>query len=310
MKVKIGNIELENNIALAPMAGYTDVGFREICARCGAGLTVTEMVSAKGLVYQPEKDVKLLKRSSYEKVASCQLFGNEPLMMKEALNNPQVQQFDIIDINMGCPAPKIIKNKEGSYLLKDFKTASSLCDTLANSTTKPITCKMRIGYKNSDGIVAKDFAKMLEDSGAKALFVHGRTMEQGYMGEPDLKAIEEVKNSVKIPVFGNGNIVDKKSLENMLKTGVDGVMIGRGALGNPFIFCDLQDLPRPKDIVNVPLMQIELLEPYVEERILVFELRKTLAYYCSKEQRILLMKIDNLKDLKEFSKELKVVKHI
>lgn len=306
--MKIGNIKLKSNIVLAPMAGYTDVGFREICARCGSGMTVTEMVSAKGLVYQPEKDINLLRRSKYEEVASCQLFGNDPKIMVEALNHPQVQKFDIIDVNMGCPAPKIVKNKEGSYLLKDFKTASAVCQALASNTTKPITCKMRIGYRN-DNIVAEDFAKMLEDSGAKAICVHGRTTEQGYMGEPNLKEIEKVKKAVKIPVFGNGNVVDLKSLERMLETGVDGVMIGRGALGNPFIFSDLLKIERP-NIPNPALEHIEILENFVEERFLVFELRKVLCYYCTKEQRMTLMKIDNLKDLKEFSKTLKVIKSI
>ncbi|MBQ7308486.1 MAG: tRNA-dihydrouridine synthase [Clostridia bacterium] len=306
--MKIKDIKLKNNLALAPMAGYTDIALREMCARSGAGLTVTEMVSAKGLVYQPEKNITLLRRSPYEEVASCQLFGNDPLIMVEALKHPQVEQFDIIDINMGCPAPKIIKNKEGSYLLNDFKTASLVCDTLAKNTQKPITCKMRIGFKN-DKIVATDFAKMLEDSGASAICVHGRTTEQGYMGEPNLLEIEKVKSKVQIPVFGNGNVCDQKSLERMLETGVDGVMIGRGALGNPFIFCDLLNIERPP-IDNPALMHIELLEPYVPERILVFELRKTLCYYCTKEQKLQLMKIDNLIDLKNFAKGLKVIKHI
>lgn len=306
--MKIGKFELKNNIGLSPMAGYTDVGLREICAMCGADLTVTEMVSAKGLVYQPEKKIALLQRSKKEKIASCQLFGNDPIMMVEALKHQQVEQFDIIDINMGCPAPKIIKNKEGSYLLKDFDTASKLVDKLSTSTSKPITCKMRIGFKNDD-IVATDFAKMLEDSGAKAICVHGRTTEQGYMGEPNLEEIKKVKQVVKIPVFGNGNIVDKKSYMRMLETGVDGVMIGRGALGNPFIFCDLLDIERP-NIENPALLQIEIMEKFVEERILVFELRKSLCYYCNKEQKLTLMKIDNLKDLKQFAKQLKVIKHI
>ena len=306
--MKIGKIEIKNNIMLSPMAGYTDVGFREICARCGAGLTVTEMVSAKGLVYQPEKNIALLKRSPYEKIASCQLFGNEPEMMAQAIQNPQVQNFDIIDINMGCPAPKIIKNKEGSYLLNDFETASKVITKMSQSTDKPITVKMRIGYKN-DKIVGVDFAKMVEDSGAKAIVVHGRTTEQGYAGEPNLKAIEDIKKSVSIPIIGNGNVIDKISLENMLSTGVDGVMIGRGALGNPFIFSDLLGIERP-DIENPALMQIEIMEKFVEERILVFELRKTLCYYCTKEQRLELMKIDNLRDLKIFARELKVIKHI
>lgn len=306
--MKIGNIELKNNLALAPMAGYTDVGLRQICAECGAGLTTTEMVSAKGLVYQPEKDVFLLHRSKSEKVAACQIFGNDPIIMKEALNHPRVQQFDIIDINMGCPAPKIIKNKEGSYLLNDFVAASKIVDTLSNATNKPITCKMRIGYTDNN-IVATDFAKMLEDSGAKAICVHGRTTSQGYSGEPNLKVIGDVKKSVKIPVWGNGNVVDKNSLHQMLQTGVDGVMIGRGALGNPFIFCDLLGEKRP-DITNPALMQIEILENYIEERILVYSLRKTLCYYCTKEQKLELMKITDLKTLKEFAKHLNVIKKI
>lgn len=298
--MKIKDIILKNNLALAPMAGYTDVGFREICALSGAGLTVTEMVSAKGLMYESEKTKNLLLKSTNENIVSAQIFGNDPIIMGEIVNHQTLEKFDIIDINMGCPATKIVKNKEGSFLLNDPILAGKIVESCAKNTNKPISVKIRTGFQN-DKIVAVDFAKRLADSGASMIAVHGRTKEQGYSGDIDYKTIEQVKNSVNIPVYGNGNVTDIESYKRMLQTGVDGVMIGRGTLGNPFIFSEILNIEKPT--FNPALKHIELLENIVQERTLVFELRKSLIHYFPKNERIQLMKIDNLIDLKKFIKD-------
>ena len=305
--MKIGKIELENNLILAPMAGYSDVGFRDICQRFGASMTVTEMVSAKGLIYNSEKTESLLYRSKNERVVSAQIFGSDPYIMAEACNHKSLSKFDIIDINMGCPAPKITKNGEGSALLKNIELAEKIIDTCVKNSPKPITVKMRLGY-SKDKLVAVDFAKMCEELKVSAITVHGRTTEQGYSGESSFEEIARVRESVKnITVIGNGDVRDKLSYEKMLSTKVDGVMIGRGALGNPYIFSDLQNKEYP-DIKNPALEQILILEDKYPEKFLVNELRKSLVYYCTKAERLILMKIDNLKDLKIFISNLEKFK--
>ena len=236
MSLFIKNVELKSNLILAPMAGYTDLAFRKMCKDFGAGLTCTEMVSAKALHYESKKTADLLFTLDDESPKAVQIFGHEPEIMAEAVKNPLLDKFDIIDINMGCPAPKIYSNGDGSALLGDINLAEQIIRACVNATNKPITVKFRIGLTD-DKIIAVEFAKMCERAGASAITVHGRTKVQMYSGASDLEVIRQVKDAVNIPVFANG---DCRSREDYLKileiTGADGVMIGRGCFGKPEIF--------------------------------------------------------------------------
>ena len=282
--MKIKNIELKNNLILAPMADYTDIAFRKICKEMGASLTVTEMVSAKALMYESEKTYELLKTFEAETPVAVQIFGSEPEVMALACKNPALDKFDIIDINMGCPAPKIVKNGEGSALMKDFALAKEIIKACVSATNKPVTVKFRLGFEEGN-IVAPAFAKMCEKAGASAITVHGRTREQFYSGSVNYEAIKAVKQAVKIPVIGNGDVTDKESLKRMLATGVDAVMIGRGAIGNPWIFKELLDEPYKKDKLNIIKKQIEYLKQYgKDERYIVLTMRKNIAQYLKGEQ--------------------------
>ena len=222
-------------IFLAPMAGVTEVGFRHACKLAGADLTFTEMVSSKALSYESEKTKELLITSPLEDIKAVQIFGHEPDVMALACKREDLQKFDLIDINFGCPAPKIVNNGDGSALLKDLKLLEQIVSFCVKATNKPISCKFRLGYNAGDN-VALEVAKICENAGAKMLTLHGRTKSMGYSGQVDLESIAKVKASVKIPVVGNGDVVDEQSYKQMLSTGVDAVMIGRGALGNPNIF--------------------------------------------------------------------------
>lgn len=235
--MKIGNIELKNNLFLAPMAGYTDIGFRYLCKKCGAGLTCTEMISAKGLIYDSKKTQELLYTTSIESPKMVQLFGNDGNILAQAINNPILKDFDIININMGCPAPKIVKNEEGSFLLKQPYLVYDIVEKCVKSTLKPVTVKIRLGY---DNINAVEIAKLIEKAGAKAIFVHGRIASEQYMGTAHYDEILKVKKAVKIPVIANGDVDSvQKYIEIVEKTECDGVMIGRGALGNPWLFTEI-----------------------------------------------------------------------
>jgi len=254
--MKIKDIEIKNNIFLAPMAGVTDFAFRSIARKFGAGLSYTEMVSAKGLYYNPQNKVysSLLKTLDNEKPCCVQIFGNDEEIMAKVCQMPQIQKFDIIDINMGCPATKIVKNCEGSALLKDIDKAVSVARACVNATSKPITCKIRIGFENGAN-VAVELAKRLEEVGVAAITVHGRTKEQGYSGEVDYATIKAVKEAVNVPVIGNGNITDEASLNRMLETGVDAVMIGRAAMGDPWIFARVDAVLNGKEEPPLPDLQ-------------------------------------------------------
>ena len=236
MNLKIKNVELKSNLILAPMAGLSDVAFRNMCLKFGAGLVCTEMVSAKALSYKNKKTEDLLITLDDEVPKAVQIFGHEPEVMAEAVKNPLLAKFDIIDINMGCPAPKIVKNGDGSALLKNFDLAEQIISACVNATDKPITVKFRIGFDEGENI-AVDFARMCEKAGAAAITVHGRTTKQGYSGIVNYEAIKQVKQAVNIPVFANGNCETREDYENILKiTGADGIMIGRASLGSPEIF--------------------------------------------------------------------------
>ncbi|MDH3392252.1 MAG: tRNA dihydrouridine synthase DusB [Desulfobulbaceae bacterium] len=234
--MQIKSLPLESPLILAPLAGYTDLAFRLLCRQFGAGLCYTEMISCHGLVYQKEKTQLLTRTVPEERPVALQLFGADPIIMGEAAALVSNMPVDIIDINMGCPVRKVTKKGAGAALMKDAYLAATIISEVCNNTNLPVTVKIRTGW-NHDSIVAPDFAKMAEDKGASAIAVHGRTWSQGFVGQVDWQTIEQVKKNVSIPVIGNGDVnTYQEALQFMDKTGCDGIMIGRAALGNPWVF--------------------------------------------------------------------------
>lgn len=282
--IKIGDVELKNNIFLAPMAGITDLPFRHICLKYNPGLMYTEMVSAKGLVYEDIKTNKMLTLLDNERPAAVQIFGSETEDIKGAIEKlNEVPEIAIIDINMGCPAPKVTKNGDGSALLKDLGKIEEILKVAVETSKKPVTVKFRIGYHKQDNI-AVELAKLCEKCGVQAITVHGRTKEQMYTGKADLETIKKVKEAVAIPVIGNGDIVDIKSAIHMLEyTGVDGIMIGRGAMGNPWIFKEILDGAKPqisnKERLDIMIEHINMAVDYYSEKRAIPEMRKHIACY-------------------------------
>lgn len=237
--MQIGSLHLKNRYLLAPLAGITDSAFRRIAARQGAGLVYTEMVSAKAMDQKNRHTDELLAFNIEEKPIGVQLFGHEPDVLQRTISAIDSREFDLIDLNMGCPVPKVVKNGEGSALMKDPALAAELVRACCRETKKPVTVKMRIGF-DAEHINAVDFARCLEDAGAAAVTVHGRTREQYYAGAVQRDVIRQVKEALTIPVIGNGDVTDARSAAEMFEqTGCDAVMIGRGAIGNPWIFRDL-----------------------------------------------------------------------
>lgn len=286
-KLKIGNVELNNNLILAPMAGITDLPFRIITEKFQPGLVCTEMVSAKALFYGDDKTKQLLKSDGEIVPISMQIFGSDPETMGFAAK--YVSQFaDIVDINMGCPAPKVVKNGDGSKLLLNLEKAQEIIKSVVKFSTKPVTVKFRKGW-NDEKIVACELAKIAEECGVSAITIHGRTREQYYTGKADLDIIKKVKESVKIPVIGNGDIVDEESAIKMFEyTGVDGIMIGRGTIGNPWIFEQIkyflennQKISRPTKEEKFQLIKqhIELAVKEKGEKIGINEMRKNISAY-------------------------------
>lgn len=268
----------ENPLFLAPMAGVSDVGFREQAVKFGADVTVTEMLSTRAMAHNPKKTNLMTITSPYEKLVVAQIFGHESEFMAKAIESEILNKFTAIDINMGCPAPKILKNGDGGALMDSIHLAGHIIETCRDMTNKPLSVKFRKGCSTENYL---EFGKMCEDSGADYVVFHARTVEQGYSGEADYDAIATLKAKLKIPVIGNGDVVDIDSYNKMLKTGVDGVMIGRGALGQPWIFKELKDGYLPKvNKYRVVKEHIETLRKFYNEDWLTLYIRKHLLWYA------------------------------
>lgn len=276
--VKIGDITVPNNLFAAPLAGYTDFAFRKLCYRFGAGLCFTEMVSAKGLKYNNEGTRALLYKSPEEKNTAAQLFGSDPEILRAACESEALAPFEIIDLNMGCPVPKIYKNGEGSALLNDLPRAEKIISACKKSG-KTITVKFRIGVDEKH-IVGTEFAKMCEAAGADLVTVHGRTRDKYYAGEPDFAEIARVKQSVRIPVIANGGVFCRADAERMIETtGADGVMLARAILYDPHVFAEIRGESETWDIRAAILQQIEDMLPVCGEKFTVVQMRKMASFY-------------------------------
>ena len=309
-KLKIGNVELENNLILAPMAGVTNLPFRIVCKDYGAGMVCTEMASAKAMFHNDQKTKRLFNTEGEKRPISFQVFGSELESMAYAVK--YMSDFaDIIDINMGCPAPKVVKNGDGSKLLLDLKKAQEIIETAVKNSKVPVTVKFRKGW-DKENIVAVDIAQIAEQAGASAVTIHGRTRSEFYTGKADWDIIKKVKQSVNIPVIGNGDIVDEESALQMFEqTGVDGIMIGRGSFGNPWIFRNIkhyletgEKLPQPTNNEKLEVMEkhIELAVKEKGEDVAIKELRKHIAWYTknlknSSEFRNSINKVENKEEL-------------
>lgn len=311
-ELNIGNVKLNNNIILAPMAGITDRAFRIICEKFNPGLVYTEMISSKGLFHNDSKTKQLLNMYGEKRPIAVQIFGSDIESMKYA--SQYVSKYaDILDINMGCPAPKVVKNGDGSKLLLDLPKAKEIIKEVVKSSSVPVTVKFRKGWDN-DNIIAVEMAKIAEESGASAITIHGRTRSEFYSGKADWKIIKQVKESVKIPVIGNGDVKSYEDANKMFETtGVDGIMIGRASLGSPWIFkeiiCGMQN--KEFSISNTEKLSLILEQLNLEiedkgERVGIMEMRKHISWYIknTKDASKIRDKVNQITDKDELVKIL------
>ncbi len=314
-KLKIGNVELENNLILAPMAGVTNQPFRIICKELGAGLVCTEMVSSRAIFHDDTKTKTLLNVDGEKRPISMQIFGSDEESISYATKYVS-KIADIVDINMGCPAPKVVKNGDGSKLLLDLEKAEKIIKAVVKNSTVPVTLKYRKGW-DKENIVAVELAKIAEKNGISAITIHGRTRSEFYLGKADLEIIKQVKQAVKIPVIGNGDVVDEESALKMFEeTGVDGIMIGRGSFGNPWIFNKikyfLETGKKLPEITNQEKLQI--MKKHIDLAVAqkgeqaIKELRKHISWYTknlknSSEFRNQINKIETKEELKNTIEE-------
>ncbi len=290
MSLMIGNIKIDGNLVLGPMAGVTDLPFRLLCKEQGADLIYTEMVSAKGIQYNNKNTEKLLEVAEGERPVSLQLFGSDPYIMSETAKRIEDKNFDILDINMGCPVPKVVNNGEGSGLMKNPKLVGEIVHAVSSAIKKPLTVKIRKGFTEST-TNAVEIAKIAEANGAAAVAVHGRTREQYYSGEADWKIIKAVKEAVSIPVIGNGDVITPESATALInETGCDAVMIARGARGNPWIFSQIKEYyqtgkipkkPTPQEAVDMMLRHARMSIDYKGEYTGIREMRQHIAWYTT-----------------------------
>lgn len=301
--IELNGLTIKNNVLLAPLAGYTNAVFRGMCESLGAGLSFTEMVSAKGLCYNSENTRELLQLLPvYGGVNAVQLFGSEPEYMRKAASSEEIAPFDLIDINMGCPVPKIFKNGEGSALLANIPLAQQLVKA-AKASGKKVSVKFRIGV-DGEHIVTRDFALAMQDAGAALLTVHGRTRVQMYSGEVNYKEIAEAKKAVQIPVIANGGVFCNADAEKLIaETGADGVMVARGAMYNPFIFAEITDTPVTDKKAVIQKQLADTFANY-DNRFATVYMRKMLAFYIKGQPnaaatRVKLMGADSREKIEE-----------
>lgn len=311
--MKIGNIEIENCLALGPMAGVTDLPFRLLCKEMGCNMLYTEMVSAKAILYKNKNTKELLNIDKNEHPVGVQLFGSDPDIMAQIAAQVEEGECDFIDINMGCPVPKIVNNGEGSALLKQPKLVEEILTKMVKAVNKPVTVKIRKGFENGT-VYAVEIAKIAESCGVSAIAVHGRTREQYYSGKADWDVIKDVKKAVKIPVIGNGDIFSAEDAKAMKEyTGCDGLMVARGARGNPWIFREIKeylengnviDKPTINDIREMIIRHAKMLVNYKGEYTGIREMRKHIAWYTaglphSAELRRMCNQIETMENLVE-----------
>lgn len=288
--LSIGNVTLKNNIILAPMAGVSDLPFRLLCSEQGAGLVCMEMVSAKAIYYNNKNTDSLMEIHPDEGPVSLQLFGSDPDIMSEMAKRIEDRPFSVLDINMGCPVPKVVNNHEGSALMLEPKLVGEIVSRVSSAISKPVTVKIRKGF-DEDHINAVEIARIAQESGAAAVAVHGRTRQQYYSGQADWEIIARVKDALSIPVIGNGDVADEDSAERLLQeTDCDGIMIGRAARGNPFLFHRISHYfetgekisgPTPQEVCDTILRHAAMMVQYKGEYTAVREMRKHIAWYSA-----------------------------